>query len=80
MMPIAFQIVASSAAQNLPHFPLLNGGVFTVSTGGSIAIGNSPSVSANNSYVLSSGSVPFRGSNTSQIWIIGTGTLSFMGV
>lgn len=79
MMPIAFQIVSSGSAQNLPNFPLKDGGVFTVSTGGSIAIGNSSSVSASNSYVLESGSVPFRGSNTSQIWITGTGTLSFMG-
>jgi hypothetical protein len=74
-------IVATGVAQQLPNNPLQIGGMFQ-STGGEVTLGTTSTVTAATGYTLAAGNtVPFHGSNTNQLWVVGTaaGTISFLG-
>ena len=88
-LPVAFQVavVTTATAQQLPSNLITQGLLMLAAKSGNaanIAIGTSSSVTATTGYLLESGNsaqINLHGSNTNELWIIGTAAdvLSVLG-
>jgi hypothetical protein len=82
---VSFQVTLTGSAQQLPANILKLGGVFKAGASNNasgIAFGTTSGVTAANGYVLfKSETFQFNGSNTNQIWVLGTASdvLYFIG-
>ena len=81
---VAFQLTLTGSIQQLPANAIQNGGTLAAKSGNAAAISISPSptVSATTGFLLGAGQqAPFSGSNTNQLYVIGTSSdvISFLG-
>ena len=75
---VAFNVTVTSTPTALPSNALKKGGFLTAGPDSAVNLANSPTASS--SYLLeANSSAPYRGSNTDQLYVSGTGTIAFLG-